>query len=154
MNWAKRILLFGFLFIIFGCNQNQFLKEKPANTIYAFDSIDTIDYNSVLSFTGEVKVSKFGVPGEEYKKGDTLPNRALVLELNSPKSFYYRNDADSLSYSFYKQYNQFQLLALDSTMTKQLNDLVGKKVTLEGSVFQGLTMHYIRELAININKIK
>lgn len=157
MNLGKSILLVGLFFTTFGCNQNKSPKEKvePTNIASAFDSnvIDTIDYQSVLSFTGEVQLSKFGEPGVEYKVGDTLPNQALILRLNSPKSFYYKNDLDSLSYSFYKEYDQFQILAKDSAIAVQLNDLIGKEVTLEGTIFQGLTKHYIRDLAININKL-
>ncbi|RZL47064.1 MAG: hypothetical protein EOP00_13080, partial [Pedobacter sp.] len=99
MNLSKRILVVALTFLAFGCNQNKVSKDKTASNshVVAFDSddLDTLDYKTKLSFTGEVQLSKFGEPGETYKKGDELPNQAYILRLNSPKSFYYKDDMDS-----------------------------------------------------------
>jgi hypothetical protein len=152
-------LVFIALFVLFlGCNGNG-RSENNADSVknvLAIDSnvLDTLNFESKVSFTGVVQLSKFGEPGETYATGDTLPNEAYILKLAHPRSFYYQDDMDSMSYPFYKDYDEFQLTSSDTAIGANLPKLVDQQVTLEGNIFQGLTKHYIRDLAISIKKIK
>lgn len=173
MDIVKNLLVIALFALSFGCNSNnssnkkldstQVINPKTLDTIKEvnkstvvndFDIPDSIDYKTKLSFTGEVQLSQFGEPGEEYSKNEKLPNHAYILIVNSPKTFYYNDDLDSLTYSFYENYKEFQLVSADSVINANLNKFVGKKVILEGTIFQGMTKHYIRDLAIDISKIR
>ena len=158
MSFFRYILLISICFLAFSCNQAKTSNHEKISldTVINFnsDNLDTLDYQTKLSFSGIVSISKFGNPGEEYKEVDSLPNKAFILEVKSPRSFYYRDNMDSLSYLFYKEYDQFQLSSRDDATYAKLNNLVGKNINLEGTIFQGLTMHYIRDLVIDINKLK
>ncbi|TCC90573.1 hypothetical protein EZ428_15000 [Pedobacter frigiditerrae] len=123
-------------------------------TEFDWDKLDTIDSKINLAFRGKISLVEFGEPGKNYSKYEKLPNKSFILTVNKPKSFTYRNDTDSLSYILFNSYNQFVLSSNDSLIYNKIESLKNKEVTVFGSLFQGLTKHYNRDLAINVIKIE